>query len=193
MEKGKKIWVGFWLILLVLAVALGFFLGKKLATKEDNKKEEENKYSNMVDFRNQEDKKENYEYTLENGKYKYTFKGIADKGIEVDGHMIYEGDSIVSAIGVMDNGMIVIDYQGVEVQYGYIRLYFDNNYKQIKRVEGVSFDTGLLAKNYKYSPPAEECVGDYKVIKNYELSIDGNNISDKFVDSTKEKGCAGVV
>ncbi len=192
MKKNNKIWVGIVLILLILAVAVGFILGKKLATKEDSKKEEKN-YSNLIDFSSQEDRKENYEYTLANGEYKYTFKGIADKGIEVDGHMIYEGSSIVRAIGVLDNGMIVIDYQGVEVQYGYIRLYFDNNYKQIKRVLGVPFDTGLLAKNYRYNPPAEECKGDYKIIEIYELNIDGNNISDKLVDTTKEKGCAGVV
>lgn len=188
----NKIWIVIILILLVLIAVGGFFLAKKLESKE-NKKEES--YEKVINFRGKDKIPEEYEYTLVNGEYKYTFKSTEDGGISVNGKKIeYSEDFGIEAFGILDNGMIVLNCFHYTIQYGNIRYYYDSNLNLVKKVEGVPFNTEVLAREYKFNTTPQECINNsYSLYKIYEIKIGEKDINEELVSTERQEGCAGVV
>ena len=139
-------------------------------------------------------------FTLKNKKT-INFEIKDDKGDNSEEVLYVENNklrsyAIIYKLGIMDNGLIVVDYgrdyDQVETHY---RDYYDENYKIIKTIESVMYTPDILATEFHQMEYTGECRNDNQRIDNENsVTITSNReFIIKFIKEIKSDNCAGMV
>lgn len=147
--------------------------------------------------------KENCEtsFELSNGNevHQFNFRKEGNRQTLVvnDKSLFNKYDTNITNVGLLDNGMVIIEYFNDEDQARLkTRDYYTNDLKAIKSINGISYNNDILSMEYEFVEVGDICINnEYKELKYYKAIIneDSFKIETKYIRTEKEYNCAGMV
>ena len=140
------------------------------------------------------------DFILTNGNetYNMNFKKEGEKQtLTIEGKTMFSKTGYtLTAVGLMENGMVVIEYYDTVDQARLkTREYFEcNTLKFIKKIDGIDNSNDVLSEEYEYRIVGDVCINyEYKEIKYYKAKVTLYDIETKYLKTVKEYNCAGMV